>query len=451
MNITRENTGEHTATVSVELASDDYQPKVEEMLRDYRKKASIPGFRPGKVPHGVVRKMYGKSVLIEEVNKAMADAINKYVEENNLDLFGYPLLNMDKLSDLEWEENAAYTFSYDIALVPALDITIDDSISLTRYKIVAEEQNIEEYLLDIRKRYGKITNNDVVGDDDIAYGQLAAIAEKVEPEIKDIQKFVPVNVKSIDDKDIMGQFIGKKSGDVIEFDIRKAFPKTADIASMFDIAPDAAEKFSGMFSMTIKEVVHIEPAELGEELYAKVFPGADIKDEDGLRDRIKEDIEATYSRSAEHQLFFDAVREIKAKYPLELPQDYLKRWLLDRNQGEMTADDIEKGFEYYAEELKWQILENKIIEKYELKVQHEEVRQYIKELIGMGNVDDSNDPDAKQRIDRIVATVSENKDEVRRIYENLYNRKLTDLIQKNCKLVDKSLTYMEFTKLVSEN
>ncbi|MBN2727776.1 MAG: hypothetical protein JXR53_00980 [Bacteroidales bacterium] len=450
MNITKTDTGNLTATLKLEIVPEDYKDKLDETLRSYKRKASIPGFRPGKVPFGVINKMYGRAALIDEVHKIMSDSIYNYIEENNLEIFGNPILNNDTAKENDWDNAVSFTFDFDIALIPELDPELDESIEITKFNIKADKEDVEKYLGDIRERYGKFEQTEEVGEGQFIYGELIELNDDKSEKEDGLRKHVSFWVRDLNDK--MQKLIkGVKKEEKIEFDIDKIFSEKDEAIELFRVQGEDTEKLNGMYAVKMVSIMNIIPAELNEELFAKVFPDKGIKNEEELRKAIEEDIIGTYNKEAGHQFFYEAQDSIKEKYSLEIPGDFLKKWLKQNSEKELSDEDIEKGFDSYAEHLKWQVIENKLIKKYEIKAGQDEFRQHIKELIGMGHINEEENPESKAQIDQVIQSVAQKEDDIKRIYDGIYEQKLISLFKEKCSIKEKTATWKEFLNLVQKN
>ena len=352
MNITQEKTGDLTALVKVEVGEQDYIDEVNTVLKDYQKKANMPGFRPGKVPFGLVKKMYGKSVLAEEVNKILTDAINKYLVENEIKILGHPLPNKEKSPEQNFEVDKDFEFYFDIGLAPEVDQEVNDKVKVDYYQIEPDEKFLSEYIEDIRKRVGET----------------------------------------------------EESG----------------------------------------------PAEVNEDLFKKVFPQDDIKTEEDFKKRISDEARINFIKESDHLFMNDTIEKLIEEAKLELPDEFLKKWLLESNEGQITEEKIDEEYEQYSKALRWQLIQNKIIKDHNLEVQQEDIRSYIKDYLEQQlHMHDDSD-EARDRLNSIVDSVMQNKEEVSKIYDQLLDQKMKDLLKNTLKLRNKKVTYDDFIKLVKE-
>lgn len=447
MNITQKETGNLTATITVEVTPDDYKELVDKTLRSYKRIASIPGFRKGKVPFSVINKMYGRAVLIDEVLKVTADSLSKYIDENKLEIFGSPLINDEKAEINDWDKNENFIFEFDIALIPKFEPEIDHSIKIQKYNIKPKAEDIEKYIDDIRERYGKFEQAEKVAEGQFINAELIELNEDKSEKKVGLRKPISFWVHDCNEE-LKKLILGLKKEEKADFIIEKLYPDLQERSEFFLLQQNELDKANGLFALKIIHIISIIPAELNEELYAKVFPFREIKSEEDLRAAIEEDLTNTYNKEANRQFFYEVQDAIKEKFPVEIPEEFLKRWMKKNAEKKFTDEDIEKAFPSYVKHLQWQVIENKLIKKYELKIEEDEFRQYIKEVINMGNVNEEENPEAKALIDQVIQSIVQNKDDIKRIYDAIYEQKLTALFNEKCTIEEKTVTWKEFLNLV---
>lgn len=450
MNITLENKGNLEAIIKVSLKADDYQPNVEKSLKDYQKKANVPGFRQGKVPAGVVKKMYGKALLADEINKASSDALFKYLEENNIEILGYPIPNMEKTTGIDWDNQVDFDFYYDLGLAPNIDFDIKKQKEVLYYNIKPTEEIIDKSVLELRQRYGKFTNPETSEDKDLIYGEFAEIDENKEEIENGIKHFSSVSLDLIKDEATKAKLIGIKKEDVVFINPKNISNGNAtDMAAMLNVSKDIAENIDKDFKFSVKAVSRVEPAELNTELYEKVYKEDKIETEAQLRDKISNEIVQAYSQESDRMFLNDAVTVIVENTNVEIPEDFLKRWLLHNNEGKLSKEDIENEFGLYKKSLMWQLLETKILKEHDIKVTTDEVKSYIKGLVS-NQFKMYGQEGTEDMFDKVVDNVMKNEKEAKKYYDKLYDEKLTEFFKNNLKLNKKEVTFDEFIKIVTD-
>ena len=368
MNITLNQTDSTNAQLKVVLEEADYAPKVDKQVKEYSKKAQIKGFRPGKVPAGLVKKMYGKSILVDEINKLLQEEISKYIRENDVKLLGEPLPEPNQEA-IDWDNQKTFEFNYAIGLLPDFNLPLDKSVE--GYAVELDQKTIDEAYENLKRQFGKTVNPEASAEGDFISGEL----KQVDGEFQS-KTLIPTN-RVVEGKE---NFVGVKEGDVIRFDIRKTFgDDDAALAHVTGLSKEAVAELSGEFEFTVEKINRTEPAELNQELFDKLFGKDEVKTEEEFDAKIRETIKENYEREADNLLYRNIIDTLVDNVDVELPTEFFKRWLQVTNEGKLTAEQIEENFDKYVRELKWSMIKNKVVEENELKVSNEEVVESTKE------------------------------------------------------------------------
>ncbi len=354
----------------------------------------------------------------------------------------------DKVHDIEWNEGNTFTFNFDVALSPEIDPVADNSLSFVRYNVAREESDIENYLADIRERYGRFDKAESVDDKSFISAQVVEVDKKGEEKDGGLNKFIHLRVRSLPEN-LQAMFLGKKSEEVLTIDIDKDIPNADHRTDVFNTDIESARAMTGYYKLTLQSVLTIIPAEYDEKLFNEVFPDHHIENEEQLREAIRNDIERTYDKVSRKQLYFDIQKTMRSKFSFELPETFLKKYIKQRSEKDLSEEDIEKGYHFYAEDMKWQLIENKIINNYNLAVGRNEVRSHIIELLGLSDLD-QNDADVKMRVDQVYDVIAQDKEKMSNLIDNMTDEKIIKLFEDNCKIETKSLNWKEFTTLVNE-
>lgn len=448
MLITKENTGALTATLKIEIAEADYAEKVNKQLQDYRKKANLPGFRVGKVPMGIIKKMYEKAVIGEEVNKMLSEKIGEYLMEEKLDILGNPLPNIEKTGAIDLDTTKDFTYFFDIGIQPEVNVTLDDSIEVTYYNIKVEEEKVDEYIADLLKRNGTTIDVESVEDGDLLQCDFAQLDEEGNILEGGIQNSASLSLEEIQLKTIKKKFIGKKVGAVVKFDPMHAIKNATDVAAMLNIEKEVAEELKAEFATTINGITRRQDAELNEELFQKVYPQDEIKTEEELRERVKKDVAVSFVAESDRHFVNDCIEAIIAKADLELPKDFLKRWIMETNEEDISEEQLETQMDSFMKSMRWNLIESKLMEQFpELKVSQDDIRDHIKGLFLNGQEETE---EMKERMDMIVNNLMQNKDQVKSIYDHVFEQRLISTFKKEVKMNEKELSYDEFVEMVSK-
>jgi trigger factor len=445
MNIVQEKTGELTASLKIQMTAEDYQPKVEKALKDLQKKAQMPGFRQGKVPMGIVKKMYGKGVLAEEINKIMIDGIYGHIKENNLNILGNPLPD-DTSNDIDWENQTEFEFHYEIGLAPEIAIDFNEPINVEYHKIRVEDTLVDETIENLRKRSGEYITPDESGEADVLFGEFAELDGDGNVIEEGLKNKTNLYIQYIKDQEIKNKLIGLKSGDSLNVDLVKAVENESEMAGMLGVAKEKLSDYGKDFQFTIERISRVEPADLNDDFFKKVAPDEEISDEASFRTFIASQLEKQYQADVDKNFKNDAVKAILERANLQLPEEFLKRWLIESNRenNEFTPEQVEKEFVSLKETFKWQLVENYLIKENSIEVKHEEVSEYLKNYMrqqllqyGQQNVED-------EVLNDFVKRIASNQDELKKVYDQLFDTKVMTLLKEKLNLQEKEVTFNEF-------
>ncbi len=450
MNITKEDTGELTAIVKIEIAEDDYRDPVNKTLKDYQRKANMPGFRPGKVPFGVINKMYGNGVLAEEVNKILSDSLTKYITDNKIDILGNPLPNTEKNKKIDFEHQTEFEFYFDIGISPKFALNLSDQIKIDYYNIKVDDTVIDKYLNDLCKRHGKVTNPDKAGEGDIVYGEILQLDDSGNILENGINNKTSIALDYIKLKTVKNKFIGLKKGDKVVFNPLKATKSAIDTSTMLGISKEEAEKLDNDFQFTVENISSITPAEINKELFDKVYPRDNIKEIKQLREKIKKDAIISFAAESERQFMNNTIKKLIEVSEIKIPDEFMKRWLLESNKDKITKEQLDTQYDNYSGTFKWQLIENKILTDHKIEVKEDDVKNHIREYFIHQMPQTEKNDETEKRLNEIVNSIMQNKEEVKKIYDRLLEDKLMNLFKSTLKLNNKNISYEEFVKLATK-
>ena len=448
MKLTQSKAKDLMATITVEVKAADYSERVEKVLKDYRKTAEVPGFRKGKTPMGIINKKYRTSVIVEEVNKMLQDELYKHITAEKVRVLGSPMPIDEK--PIDWQNDEDFTFEYEVGLAPEFDVKITAKDKLNYYKIKADAKLVDGYCNDIAKRYGKMSNPEASVEGDLIFCTIEQL--DVDGVVMDngIKNDATVAMDYIADKKIKKQFVGVKKDDLITVNVMKAFTNHSDLGAMLNVDHAAIHNLtSEEFQFTVKNVNRLEPAELNVELFDKVYgPGA-IKDEKEFKAKVKSEAEAQFVGESDRMLKNDVVTYFVDKLKLAMPNEFLKRWLVQTSEQPITMEMLETEYDMYAKSLQWQLIENKILENYSIKVTQDDVLAHTKVLIS-AQMKQYGQPegDDKQLTD-IATNILKNEEERKKVYDQIFDERTLAVYKENFKLTEKSVSYDEFVKLAS--
>lgn len=438
MNITRENVDALNAVVKVDIAKEDYSDKVEKILTDYRKTANIPGFRKGHVPMGMVKKQYGKAVLVDEVNKLLQEALNKYLTEEKLDVLGQPLPKAQE--DINWDAEG-FSFEFELGLAPEFEVNLKSKKAITQYDIVADDKMIDEQIERVQKQYGKLVSQDVVEKDSEITGTYTN-------EEKEIDNTVTLTLDKFKGKATAKQFIGAKVGDVIVLKTKGLFEDEHELMHALKLSHDEVHGLDIEVSFTITEINKRELADLDQELFDKLFGKGEVTSVTELKAKIKEDAEKQFVQQADQKLLNDVTEHLVENTKFDLPSEFLTKWMQTAGEKEMDEAQAKEEYEKSEKSLRYQLIEGKLIEENDIKVTMDDIKNHAREMIRaqMAQFGQMNPSD--KELDDIAARVLSNQDEARRISEQLISQKLLALYKEKANLKVKKLSYEKFVKEV---
>ncbi len=449
MNITRENIDAVNATLKVDIEKADYEKTVADQLKEYRQKAVIPGFRPGKVPDGLIRRKYRIPVLVEEVNKLLSQKLSQYLVDEKLNILGEPLPNEEKQKSISWETDENFEFVFDIALAPEINITPGKQIEIKYYKIAVSDEMIDQQVEMAQSQLGQNLPDDKITDRSSVRGnfvQLNEAGEELENGTRANEVLIAIDMMK--DEAVKNSFIGKTTGEVIVFDPAKAFENRHELKHMLKIKQEEADVLNSNFSFTITEILKFEKAELNEEFFKKLYgEETDIKTVEDFRNRIKEEIEGNLVYSSNHKFAIDAHDKLVEQNNLVLPEAFLKRWLIAINK-ELTVEQVENEFEGFIADLKWQLIKDNIIKDNDIQVQVEEVQAFAVQMArsqyrqyGIYDI-------PEEQLESFAKMILEKQEEKERIYKRLYEDKVIKAVKEKVTVIETEVSQEEFNEMM---
>ncbi len=448
MEINQERTDVLCETIEIKIVEEDYQKKLNEQLKDYQKKAQIPGFRPGKVPFGMVKNLYGKAVLLDTLNNLASEALIGHIKEKELQTIGEPIINNDKSSNLEDANQKEFTFAFEIGIKPEINTSFIKDIEITDYEIEPDQEDIDNQLDQLRMRYGKVDKPDVIGENDLVYGHLS---EKNPGEGKEaIDRKTSVSLEKINDEKLKAKFVGAKKDEIISLDPKALSDNKVDLASMLNIKVEELDSISSDFEFKIEEITRFNKADLDEEFFKQMSsPENPIDSEDQLKEEIKKGLSSQMQGDTDQYFFRELQNKILEKTDFEMPTNYLKKWL---NQINMRS---EKPTEYSLEDqikaIKWQLIENKIVEENNLEIDDKAVDEYLNDKItSYFKAQNPDDKDLEEKVNMTISAYKGKKEEIDNIKSNLSQVKLTNTLKDLVNLQKKKVSTKEFIKIISE-
>ena len=430
--------------IKIKLFPGDYQPKVDEKVKEYARKANIKGLRRGKVPSGVIKKLYGKSIKAEEINHILSHSLSDYIKENKIQLLGNPIPETDKTQKINWDTQTEFEFEFAIGMVDDFKYDLSSKVKVKKHIINLDDKVLRSNIEDIRMRYGKMINPDIAAVDDSIYGNFKLSGTDRENDaVLDLNRINKNNLKN---------FTGLKKDDILSFDLRNVIKDNEMVASLFATTIEDAKNISGEVILTVKNINRVEPANLNKDLFDKVFGKDQVKSEKEFKDKVKTTVQENYNKESEYLLIRDIKDTLTGKTKIETPDAFLKRWLQYSNENKISAEDIEKDYELYLKDLKWNLVGNRIFNDFKIKVENEEVtktarKQIINQLGGTSVADVY-----KEQLNGIVQNFlqAENGKNYSTIYNQVKEEKIIKVIRENISISEKKVDLEAFKKLANE-
>ena len=453
MKVTLNKTNNVNGIIAIELEKPDYQNNVDKSLNQFRHKANIPGFRQGKVPKGIIQKMYGKSILAEEINKLVSNELYKYIKDNNLNILGEPLPNEEEQKTINFDKDEKFEFKFDIALAPEFELSLNKKDKLTYYNVKLEDDLLAKQYDAYKQNYGTYKKVDSEAlDTDLIKGKITEI-DNGEPKenLLEIENGI-IMPSYIKDEETKKKFVGAKVGDSIVFNPKTAYDNNvAEIASLLQISKDDVKEVNSDFTFEIQEITRYQEAEMNQELFDKVLGEGVVSSEEDFKSKVAEMLSNQF-RPATDNLFMKSARKLileKLK-DIEFPDAFLKRWLLVANEKN-TEESIETDYPKIAEDLKFHLSKEKIVKEQDIKIENTDVEAFAAEVAkaqfaqyGMSNV-------PADIFENYVKRMLDDQNTVRNMYDQVVENKVMDWLKQTVKVNEKNISSKDFEKLVSED
>ena len=447
MNITQEKIDDLNAVLTIKINQEDYQVRVEKAIKEQAKKAKLPGFRPGMVPAAHIKKMYGKSILVDEINHLLSDSLNNYITENQLEVLGQPLPKVDDDKQFNWDFTEDYEFNYEMGLAPEFQLDFSAADHIPQYVIKIDDETLQSRIKNIRRSYGKMTNPDVSAGDDVLYSELKQLSPDGSVFEGGITNTASVRLDQITDEAVKSSLLGLKKGDVVTIDLNKAFGNdVAKIAGLLKIDEETAADLKSDFSLTVKNVNRLEESDLNQEFFDKVFGTDVVHSEEEFRTKITEELEAMMQQDAERKLQDDLYQYVTQKVNFELPDEFLKRWLKATNE-KLSDQELEEGYNDFAKNLKWTLIENKIVKDHNIEIKYEDVFQTAKQRLDAQFKMYSQQALDEEQLGQYTVQFLQNKDNANKIFEEVKALKVFDYLKTVVTLDKKEIDNNQFKKL----
>nr|MBE6192019.1 trigger factor [Rikenellaceae bacterium] len=437
MKVTRSQREGGVSILSVKVVEKDYAAEVEKALREYRRKANIPGFRPGMVPMGIIKKMYGKGVLAEQSYRLASNSVFDYLQKNKIDYLG-DVIPSEEQGDFDFENGTEFTFKFEIGEAPALNLDLSEKDKLTYNKIKVDKKMHADYRSNYLRRFGRLVDVETVESDEA----LTVTLDNGDMQVQDAY----VGLISMTEEE-RKPFLGKKVGEKMQVNVNELYKTASQRAAMLQVKEEELASVNPEFEMEITKIRKFAEPELNEEFFKMAFPGGEVKTEKELDKMLDEQIAAELKRESDY-LFTLQMRDfLIKKAALEMPKEFLKRWLYTINEGKFTMEDIEKDFDQFLVMFTWNYIQKNLIESEKLSVSAEEATEEAKGLAAAQFAQYGMPSAPADMLEGYAKQILENKEQAQKIYERLYEVKVVEAVKAKIKVTEKAVSSEDFAKL----
>tara|TARA_B100001989_G_C24539313_1_gene466549 strand:- start:1026 stop:2357 length:1332 start_codon:yes stop_codon:yes gene_type:complete len=437
MKISRTDTNPLNSVITIKIERNDFEEKVSKILNDYRKKANIPGFRKGHVPIGMIKKQYETAVTAEEVNKLLQENLEKYLNEEKINILGNPLpVAME--DDIDWK-SSELSFAFELGLAPKFDLNLSEKNKIIQYHITASESMINDQINQQRKQFGRLVARKHALED----FEITAVFKNDEAKIEATNTF---DLSLINGKSNISALKKATVGTLLNLKFKKLFKDEATASRILNISPDKILEIKGEITIDIKEINERVMAEINQEFFDKIYGPNQVNSEEEMRQKVVEQMEKQFENQSDQKLLNDITEYLVNKTKFDLPDEFLIKWMQNSGEKSLNAEDARKEYERSEKGIRYQLIEGKIIADNDLQIKFEELKDFSKEMISvqMSQYGQAELPD--EELEKIVARVMSNKDEARRLSEQLMSKKLLEFFKSTLSLKKKKLTFDKFIK-----
>lgn len=441
------------AVLKINISKSDYAPRVEAELKKTQKKVNMPGFRPGNAPMGMVKKMYGKGIFVDEVNKMASDSLFSYLDENKIEYLAQPIMSDSPEQKVDFDVEDDFTFIFEIGLAPEVNLNLSDKDKIIRYKINVGDAELDKEIETIQRRYAKQEEAETAEEKDIVYLNATELSEDGTPLEGGLSdKNISTTPELVKDDKLQKQLLGLKKGDTFTADIFKLFNDNETvISSSLGIQKEGVADLNREFSFTVTEIKRFIPAEVNQELFDQVFGPERATDLESFKQLLKEDLERYYASEAENMFEHELDHLIYDNHTFDLPESFLKRWLIENNKDEFSHDNVDEKYQAEARQLRYVLIRNKVLADNDIKISAEDVENmsmaYSAQMLrqyGLPNADEA-----------LVRQIAENnkkeKGYMNRITDMVAQRKFIEVAKTKVNAVEKEVSAEEFYAIIKEH
>ena len=449
MQINQEPIDALSAQVTVTLDKNDYEDRCDKILQAQRKQVTLPGFRKGKVPMSIVKKQYGRTVLTEEIKKIVSESLAKHIQSKKLNVLGNPIPSENTKEEGDWENPGIFKFTYEIGLAPVIDLKFGWRAKFTRHIIPVDKKAIDNRVIDMQRQHGKISDVAIAGEKDMLLGTFSQLSESGEKLEGGIENRGSISAEFIEDKATKKKVVGATVSDVLVVDPKDVSSNHEDLGRMLGITHEQAHTLKGDFQFVVEEIKHLNPHEVEQSLFDKIYPKGEVNNEKEFRSKIEKDLEGHFDRDAEWVFRRRFVTDLVDYMKIPLPEEFLKRWIMVVNKKPVTPEQLDKEILGYTASLRWQLVQQCVLQNQDIKITADELEAEARKFVGAQYAQYGMPLDATQ-LDSVAKSVLAKEDERRKIADVILERKVVDHLKTLVSIKEKSIPYEKFAKLAAE-
>jgi trigger factor len=446
MNITQERIDDLNAVLKINVAAADYQSQVEKGLKNHAQKVNMPGFRPGKVPMGMVKKMYGRNIMVEELNKVLSDGINNYLKDNDIKVLGFPIPKDN--ANIDVDNNTDFDFEYEMGLSPEVSVDLNKMPAFDYEVVNIDQKLLDKYLADIKKNYGKPSNPEVSEKDDYLFVDLVELDANNEILAGGLFKSTSLNLPTLKSEAAKRILTGINKESKITVASSEIFPDKTDLKVSLGLTDEQAETFNAPLQITVRNIMRMQEAEMNQELFDKIYGPGVVESEEAFLGKVKEEMAGLFGNDSDRKMFSKVVDHLIDTVNPPLPDTFLKKWIRVANEKPVSSEQVEKDYPSWAKSMKWKLIENELLKDKGLKVTYDEAKDeamnYVRAEYKRYGQMETDDKD----IERIALSIISKEAEAQKIYDGLYERKLMQVFKTDLKLNTKEVPYDEFFNVI---
>lgn len=447
MNITKEDTGALTATLKLKLVPEDYAPGVEKALKEQRRTAVLPGFRAGQVPMTLIKKRVGRALLVNEVERLIGESLNNYIQQNGLRPLGQPLPNNDSMVGNNWDEPGEFNFQYEMGLTPVFDIELNDKLGVEYPVVDVDDALVSKEVSDMQRRFGSLEDAEVAGEKDMLLGDLIELDETGAIKPGGLMNRTTISLEYLKNDAARQLFIGRVAGDEVKVDPHAISDGHDDLARMLNTDHEGVHHLQGEMLFRIAEIKRMTAVPIDQTLFDRVFGKDAISSEADFRARVKEGLENSFRRDSDRVFKRLVMRKLQERAHIDLPDAFLKRWIAETSQKPVTPEEVESGYTGYADGLKRELVEQRVLEKYGLEAKGEEIDMFAKRYITDQFAQYGMPAPEGEKLQEMAGRMLADREQIKRMRDSIVEQKLMAHFKNMLTPKDRRLSFDEFVNL----